>query len=290
MANDEPPNSWRLRETQALLDWLRDLKAKLISPAAIGDWLAQQPQNRWLALIEEAVGEYAAETGGAEMPKDHFVEWLAEWGREARRRQTGLMLLTAHRAKGLEFDHVAVLDGNWDYVNRDEDADAPRRLFYVAMTRAKQTLTLARMAGRHALVDALPESEALQRRARIDLPAPPPELQRRYERLGLDEVDLGFAGRQEAHKRVHRAIAALKVGDPLVLQPHGGLWRLVDKDGTTVGRLAKAYRPPEGMKCVSATVLAVVIWRREDTAPEYRDRVRCESWAVVIPELVFAPG
>jgi hypothetical protein len=44
------------------------------------------------------------------------------------------------------------------------------------------------------------------------------------------------------------------------------------------------------MKCESATVFAVVNWRRDDTRPEYRDRVRCESWAVVVPELVFAPG
>jgi len=44
------------------------------------------------------------------------------------------MLLTAHRAKGLEFNHVAVLDGGWDRVGQDEDRDAPRRLYYVAMT------------------------------------------------------------------------------------------------------------------------------------------------------------
>ena len=36
----------------------------------------------------------------------------------------GLMLLAAHRAKGLEFDHVVVLDGGWDKVDEDEDRDA----------------------------------------------------------------------------------------------------------------------------------------------------------------------
>jgi ATP-dependent DNA helicase RecQ len=111
-------------------------------------------------------------------------------------------------------------------------------------------------------------------------------LQRRYDRLGLADVDLGFAGRQEAHKPVHRAIAALRVGDPLLLEPRG----LVDNNGTTVGRLASAYQPPGGMKCVSATVFAVVRWRREDTRPEYQDSVRCESWEVIVPDLVFAPG
>ena len=63
---------------------------------------------------KQAVGEYELETGGVETARDHFIEWLAEWGRDYRRRQRGLLLLTAHRAKGLEFDHVMVLDGGWD--------------------------------------------------------------------------------------------------------------------------------------------------------------------------------
>ena len=45
--------------------------------------------------------EFALETSGTESPADNFIEWLAEWAREVRRRQQGLLLLTAHRAKGL---------------------------------------------------------------------------------------------------------------------------------------------------------------------------------------------
>ena len=71
---------------------------------------------------------------------DSFIEWLAEWSRDARGRQQGLLLSSAHRAKGLEFDHVALLDGGWDKLGAREDPDAPRRLFYVAMTRARRTL------------------------------------------------------------------------------------------------------------------------------------------------------
>ena len=94
-------------------------------PLAIGRWLDGQPGGPWWALLREAVEEYGLETGDAELPIGHFIEWLVEWGREVRRRQTGLMLLTAHRAKGLEFDHVAVLDGGWERVGRNEDSDAP---------------------------------------------------------------------------------------------------------------------------------------------------------------------
>ena len=119
-----------------------------MSNADLQAWLAGQAPNPWIELLQEAVAEYALETGGSETPVESFIEWLAEWGREVRRRQRGLLLLTAHRAKGLEFDHVVVLDGDWARVGKDEDADAPRRLYYVAMTRAMQTLTLMRLPGR----------------------------------------------------------------------------------------------------------------------------------------------
>ena len=55
----------------------------------------------------------------------------------------GFLLLTAHSAKGLEFDHVVVLDGDWNQPGGGNDADEQRRLYYVAMTRAKKTLALA---------------------------------------------------------------------------------------------------------------------------------------------------
>ena len=104
-----------------------------------------QPSGHWMELLSEAIEEHCMEAGGGENSVDHFIEWLAEWGRDPRQRQRGLLLLTAHRAKGLEFDHVVVLDGGWDRVGRGEDPDAPRRLCYVAMTRARHTLTLARL-------------------------------------------------------------------------------------------------------------------------------------------------
>ena len=143
MGNEEMPGFWHLRETRALVEWLRRRDTRLVDIAALRGWVDARPSGPWIELLREAVDEHELETGkDAEVSVDHFIEWLAEWGREVRRRQRGLLLLTAHRAKGLEFDHVVVLDGGWDKVNVDkgEDPDAPRRLYYVAMTRAGRTL------------------------------------------------------------------------------------------------------------------------------------------------------
>jgi len=209
MADENMAQFWRLRETQALIEWLRTKEIKLVDTLAIGNWLDGQPSGPWWSLLQEAVEEYGLETNNTELPIDHFVEWLVEWGREVRRRQTGLMLLTAHRAKGLEFNHVAVLDGGWERTSRNEDKDASRRLYYVAMTRARETLTLARFDRVHALLDSLPKDTSVLHREPTHMQVPALELTRRYHRLSPREVDLGFAGRFAPGHSVHQNIAAL---------------------------------------------------------------------------------
>lgn len=38
-----------------------------------------------------------------------------------------------------------------------------------------------------------------------------------------------------------------------------------------------------------ASVLAIATWDRESSDLQYRDRLQCDSWEVVVPELVFEP-
>ena len=290
MANEEFTGVWHLRETRALVKWLRGRGSRLVASAEIETWLAGQVSNPWIELLQEAAAEYALETGGSETPVEAFIEWLAEWGREVRRRQRGLLLLTAHRAKGLEFDHVVVLDGRWDRIGNGEDADAPRRLYYVAMTRARQTLTLMRLPGPHPFQDALSGVPAtLLRNDPAALPPAAPELARRYQRLSLRDVFLGFAGYRDPDHPVHKAIAALAPGDSLRVGSGGDRQDLLDQSGVVVGQLARGFKAPAGMRFASATVLAVVNWDREKSESPYRDGLRSEAWEVVVPELVFEP-
>ena len=290
LANEEFTGVWHLRETRALVSWLRGRNSWLVSNGDIEEWLANQAPNPWVELLREGVAEYALETGGAETPVSSFIEWLAEWGREVRRRQRGLLLLTAHRAKGLEFDHVVVLDGGWDRVGGDEDADAPRRLYYVAMTRARQTLALMRLPGRHRFQDAsLNTSSALLQREPVALPRPAPELIRRYQRLSLRDVFLSFGGYRGQEHPLHAAIAALSPGDLLQARMGADRWELLDRNGMVVGQLARSFKVPAGARCAFATVMAILEWDRERSDPDYRDGLRCESWEVVVPEIVFEP-
>ena len=289
MANDDTPSLWHLRETRALVGWLRERQPNLTRNADVRAWLHQQANGRWIDLLKQAAKEHEQEAGDAETPVDSFVEWLAEWTRDARRTQRGLLLTSAHQAKGLEFDHVVVLDGGWERSGRNEDRDASRRLYYVAMTRARQTLALGRLAGSHPFHEALRDSPAVLWREALDLPPPAPELSRRHRGLTLRDVYLSFAGYKPASHRVHRDIAALSPGDPLRVRVRSGRWNLLNAAGSVVGRLARGFEPPANMRCVDATVSAVVSWRRRDSDPQYQTQMRCDEWEVVVPELVFEP-
>lgn len=288
VADEEPPPFWRLRETQALIEWLRAKATQCVDTTALRQWLAEC-QGIWWTFLQETVDQYALEIGDTEWLVRHFMDWLAEWGRETRRQQTSLLLLSAHRAKGLEFDHVAILDGHWDKRGTHEDRDAARRLYYVAMTRAKKTLTLARFDTGHPFLDALSKESELLWRPSVPLPQPEAVLARCYRRLALKDVDIGFAGRYGPTHDVHRAIAAVAAGNTLSWRQEKDRWLLMNDRGTIVGRLARAFKPPAKMRCVEARVVAIITRLKENDDSSYRDSIRCDRWEVVIPELIFEP-
>ena len=86
---------------------------------------------------------------------------------------------------------------------------------------------------------------------------------------------------------MHAAIAALSPGDLLQARMGADRWELLDRNGMVVGQLARGFKVPAGVRCAFATVMAIVEWDRERSDPDYRDGLRCESWEVVVPELVF---
>lgn len=302
-ANHDASYFWRLRETQQLRNWLQKSSNRLIDAAALEDWMERQPASVWMDCLREAIEDYRLEIGTAETSVEGFTEWLAEWGRAFRRRPNGLLLLTAHRAKGLQFDHVVILDDDWRRTGRNEDPDAWRRLYYVAMTRAKKTLALARL--RHSYptsvwqvrderppfgtrVPPIPElrglGSVLNRSATAFGPTPP-ELALRRRVLELKQIFLDFPGQRAPGNPIHGAIRELGAGDELRARQANGAWELTTIEGQPIGRLAQAYRP-EG-KLQSARVHAVISRQREDSAPEFQSRLKCDEWEVVIPELVF---
>lgn len=287
LAKEDSLPFWKLRETQALIKWLKQSGQSLIDAQRVNDFLADKNASPAWDMLREAISEYALETENTELPIAHFRDWLAEWGREARRRQSGLLLVTAHSTKGLEFDYVAVLDGGWQ-ARSGEGMDAMRRLYYVAMTRARQTLTLARMSNGNILLDTLPEATCLLRCPVMRLAKPPPELDRQYICPGQRGIDIGYAGRYPLTAPVHGLIAHLDQGSPLTLQSINDGWQLLDTHGAVVGKMSNSFAAPSGMECTEARVDAIILRRKEETDTTKYHEPKCDQWEVVVPELVFS--
>ena len=290
LANEHEMSLWHLRETQALRHKIQQHGTALVRSGELRLWLDRQPSSPWTEVLSQAIEELAIETSGTEMPAVSVIEWLAEWCRDIRQRQRGLLLLTAHRAKGIEFDHVAILDGGWERRSRDEDVDAPRRLYYVAMTRAKQTLALSRMDGAHPFHAPLQGRESALWRPPARLPPPTAELSRSYRSCTLRDVYLSYAGLKPAEDRIHRSIAALSPGDPLQTRQRNERWEILDRRGSVVGVLAGSFEAPKGMHCVQASVSAIATWGKIQSDPQYTSELKCDQWEVVIPDLVFEPA
>lgn len=77
-----------------------------------------------------------------------YMEHYAEVIKEPRRNAGGLQLMTMHASKGLEFQTVLVPECNEGKIPSDKsktpaEIEEERRMFYVAMTRAKNKLCLA---------------------------------------------------------------------------------------------------------------------------------------------------
>ena len=285
------PPTRRLREVARLLRLLDERRGDLMPLAQLralvadlrGDE-ADSPGNR---LVMEFLEDLGSAVGDEALPMAVVLDAAYEFLAEADRRTgEGLCLTTAHGAKGLEFDHVVVLDGGWRTTG--EEALAERRLYYVAMTRARRTLALFRMAGT-GFADELTRLSALLVRAPALMDQLPTSLSRRFELLGLGDVDMDFAGR-EKDPGVRRVLAELRNGDELVVEPLSGQarWAVQTRTGQIVGRTAINYQPPVG-RIVSARVAAICARRLHDVTAAWQSRMAVDAWEVVLPELVIEP-
>ena len=285
MANESLPSIWRLREMQQFIDGLRRDSACLLGVRDLVEVLNAIPTNRWTDLIAEGIAALAKEIAGKTMPVPDLVEWFAEWSLDARSEQRSLLLLTAHRAKGLEFDDVVILGGGWDRPSAGEDADAPRRLFYVAMTRARRSLAIISNGPQRFLPPN--EEHVLYRTVAVTSDDGSGGLSATYQVPDLKAVDLSWAGRLKAGHPALAAIAAARVGDAAYIVREGSSWGLQNEHRQTIGRMAKSWSPPEGRSFLKGKIGAIVRWRRSDNQEEYRPHLHHDAWETILPELVF---
>jgi len=205
---------------------------------------------------------------------------LAEWLRLERRARTlgeGVHLGTIHSAKGLEFDHVLLLDEGQQQVDDDE-----RRLLYVALTRARLSLQLFSTDEpsplwrtlRHPLLDVR-QQPLLAHDGHAD---------HSYDLLGRADVWIDWLGGRSAAERAHAVLDHAPSGAPFRLHDAGQRVEVRDGEDVVVAMLsakgAERWRPRmQGgtlrLKLVAATrEYAADDWREQS----FRERLRVPEW------------
>jgi ATP-dependent DNA helicase RecQ len=277
----------RSREGWAAKCWLDARPGGLVRLADLHQWVKEawrsEPLNPYWADLVSVAEELGGELDELELPAAAILDALYEASQESSQHGDGnaVKLLTSHSAKGLEFSHVVVMDcGDW----RPSDED--RRLLYVAMTRAKQSLTVFRVDdGRNTLLSDLSTVDGVASLLPAAQPRYRPDIARKYLTYGPRDVDIGYAGRLPSQHPVHQALNSLVFGTELVLRERV----LLTKSGVAVGKLAKATQnvPRPG---ATGVVRGIMVRTRAQTAQDFQPSVVTDSWEVPLIEFVEPGG
>jgi len=286
------PSLHRIREIDAFLGALREQER---TPCTAADLSALVPAGSgpWRSLVERLIADWRAEAGDTAVPAAEIAEFcyetLAEQRRD-RRLGDGVLLSTLHGAKGLEFPHVLIADGGWSRGRDETRIEEEQRLFYVGMTRAKETLTLGEVTtgGGHPHLRLIDSGNWLLRTAPSIGPPPADIIARRYTRLTPADLDLGYAGRQHTGAAIHGHLAALGTGDPLQWRQDRDSLLLLDPTGHPVARLSRraaATWLPRLDRIETIRIDAILRQDKARSAPDFAERCRTEHWEVPLVEI-----
>ena len=288
------PSLARIRENARLLSFLSDYGEEEITVKTLLNLLptSGSTENIWQANLRSLLQEWSDESGNTPQPVarvEHYLyESLADQHR-GRNLENGIFLSTVHSIKGMEFDHVFVLDGNWQR-KRGQEMEEERRLYYVAMSRARETLQLFAVKNSHnPHVELLAGDFLLTREVTpsCKLPQQAP----RYELLAMKDLFIDFAGMKKENHPTSRAIEKLATGSRLKIGRENSFLHLLNQEGIPVARLSKTAqaRWQDRIDTIKEiTVIALVRRCRTDIKDqEFQARCQRDSWEVPVVELRY---
>ncbi len=290
---DRQPPLFRIRENADLLDAIKQHSEPL---GRASDWInyldtkySNTPKNPWVAQLKSILQDWQRETNDSEVAQQQTLEFLYEILAEQRRERrlgNGVFLSTIHSVKGMEFPHVFILDGGWTTPASEEQ----RRLFYVAMTRAKETLCLLhRQDQNNPLLHEISGNAILHRTTTIEQ-LNHPSNNYHYAVLGLQDFNLSFAGSFNSSHPIHQHLARINLDTQLHFGNNNG--KMLLKDGEmTVAVLSKKGTQewlPKINQIKSIAVLAMIRRYRSDSDETYQSRCKVELWEVPFVEVVYS--
>ena len=291
---DGLPPLWRIREFKRLLAHLEENKLLEVSIPKLRGELSGicGVDSSWTAMASRMLMDLEVEFGAESCAVVDVMEALYRGSADHHRSHVfgdGVLVGTVHAAKGLEFAHVIVLSGGWKKNARFSEEE--RRLYYVAMTRARKTLALIDRRDDPLLYTRELESKNLRlRKVSVAEGQSDQFADVRYTVLGMRDLFIDFAGGKPKGHKVHRSLARMQAGDSITLKPkQSGQVVVLDRKGVQVGRLSKntaeSWQQAESQQVEEVRVLGMVSRELEDCKPEYRDQIAVPDWELPLLEV-----
>ncbi len=287
------PRLTRIREHTVLLEHLRTIRSEKKTASYLLSYLPENAveDNIWQANVRGLINDWSLETRDTPQPvsaiEDYLYEALTDQAR-SKNLGNGIFLSTVHSVKGLEFDHVFILGDSWKE-QKGIEVEEERRLYYVGMSRARETLHLFSFENHFN-----PHATLLSGDFLLTRKLSPVEKrmlsEKHYTLLGMEDLFLDFAGmRRETHP-TRRALQKLQTGDCLQVVMHNDSIELVNEEKVAVARLSKAAQAKwSGRLSMIREIRVVAVVRRykEDVGDkDFRSRCHGDMWEVPLVELV----
>jgi ATP-dependent DNA helicase RecQ len=286
----------RVREIQLSLAWLTATEKQTARASdlrtALNQIRGERESNIWWQLIDGFLESYRDETADSMLPVSRMIERLYEFVAEQRREKVvgqGIFMSTIHAAKGTEFAHVFVLDGDWR-----QPADRPRweeerRIMYVGMTRAEETLCLLKIQGAaNPFLKEIKGKFVIPLTYRETVAASDPA-EKTYELLGLNEIYLDYAGRFPQSHPIHGRLAGLSAGQRVFFCRNNATIEVQDRAGSCLARLSSegADKWRKRLANILEVRVAAVLRRsRDDPDENFQKKIKADNWELPVLEVV----
>ena len=299
----------RVKEVVYVRHWLEQ-KAKYgqaLTPSNIREFISKfeiKFQKYWSDIVASWLYDYLDKyekentASSPEIILDEFSEWSHEWVPY----QTGVIVLTAHTSKGLEFDNVVICDDKW--LQNTMLTDADRRLFYVAATRARHSLSIITshfMEPTKRIMETNPGPHLRQINIKPNSTVIDTKIHTYLTPCSVRDVFLSFPawdgpGCKQDEKIISsnlQRISSLQTGSKIRLHKTSNpndknAWHIFIDDGQhkhRIGKMQKDFMPYDSGEDFFARVFALVNWQKNDSKQDYhKEKIRRNNWLAVIPE------
>lgn len=264
----------RIREVVRLFEHLATLEER-VPGSQIAQFIDELGGGPWVAALQA----WLEPNLGRRLAREQWRYDLFAWAQLERRARTigdGVHLGTKHSAKGLEFDHVLVLD---DGTMKPQDEE--RRLLYVALTRARKSLQIWSSFEPSSVYRELvhPAIEVRE----VPMLAAEPAIDPEYGLLGGGDLWIDWLGRKDPGHEGHAALREAQHGDKFQLELEGEFAVLVDGAGRRAAALSTAGKQvwlPRLANGLRLRLLAVTSERADadHRTDDFKHKLKVDRW------------